>query len=144
MKVDGILNAKGRHVETIRPETTVAVAVSRLSALRIGALVVSADGKTVAGMISERDVVRGLARHGERLLDLDVAQVMSRNVPVCSPEDTVKDVMAQMTRTRNRHVPVVEDGELRGLVSIGDAVKQRVEELELQTNVLRDPYITRH
>ncbi len=144
MKVDGILNAKGRQVETIRPETTVAVAVNRLSALRIGALVVSADGKTVAGMISERDVVRGLARHGERLLDLDVAQVMSRNVPVCSPEDTVKDVMAQMTRTRNRHVPVVEDGELRGLVSIGDVVKQRVEELELQTNVLRDPYITRH
>ncbi len=144
MKVDGILNAKGRHVETIRPETTVAVAVSRLSALRIGALVVSADDKTVAGTISERDIVRGLARHGERLLDLDVAEVMSRNVPVCSPEDTVKDVMAQMTRTRNRHVPVVEGGELRGLVSIGDVVKQRVEELELQTNVLRDPYITRH
>ncbi len=144
MKVDGILNAKGRQVETIRPDATVAVAVNRLGALRIGALVVSADGRTVDGTISERDIVRGLARHGIRLLDLDVSDVMARNVPVCSPADTVKDVMAQMTRTRNRHVPVVQGGQLQGLVSIGDLVKHRVEELELQTNVLRDPYITRH
>ncbi len=144
MKVHGILNAKGSTVETIRPETSVAMAIDRLSALRIGALVVSADGRAVAGTISERDVVRGLARHGARLLDLPVSEVMSRNVPVCSPEDTVKDVMAQMTRTRHRHVPVVENGQLQGLVSIGDLVKHRVEELELQTNVLRDPYITRH
>lgn len=144
MKVHGILATKGSTVETIRPDASVAIAVDRLSALRIGALVVSADGTGVAGTISERDIVRGLARHGVRLLDLEVSEVMSRNVPVCSSEDTVKDVMAQMTRTRNRHVPVVENGELQGLVSIGDLVKHRVEELELQTNVLRDPYITRH
>lgn len=144
MKVDGILSAKGREVETIRPEISVAIAVNRLSTLRIGALVVSADGRTVDGLLAERDIVRGLARHGARLLDLEVSEVMSRNVAVCSPEDTVKDVMAQMTRTRNRHVPVVQNGVFQGLVSIGDLVKHRVEELELQTNVLRDPYITRH
>ncbi len=144
MKVHGILDAKGSTVETIRPDISVAMAVDRLSALRIGALVVSADGKAVMGMVSERDIVRGLARHGARFLDLPVSEVMSRSVPVCSPEDTVKDVMAQMTRTRNRHVPVVENGQLRRLVSIGDLVKHRVEELELQTNVLRAPYISRH
>lgn len=143
MKVEGILKAKGNQVETVSPDTVVPLAVDRLSVLRIGALVVSSDDTTVEGVFSERDVVRGLARHGARLLELRVSDVMSRHVPVCSPDDTVKDVMAQMTRTRNRHVPVVQDGRLAGLVSIGDLLKERLEELELQTNVLRDSYISR-
>ncbi len=144
MKVEGILKAKGHDVQTIGPDPTVVLAVDRLSSMQIGALVVSADGGRVEGVISEREVVRGLARHGERLLDLKVSDVMARHVPVCSPDDHIQDVMAQMTRTRNRHVPVVQHGRLYGLVSIGDLLKNRLEELELQTNVLRDSYISRH
>ena len=144
MNVEGILKDKGHEVQTVGPDTAVVLAVDRLSTMQIGALVVSADGSKVDGVISEREIVRGLARHGPRLLDLTVAAVMTRHVPVCSPEDPIKDVMAQMTRTRNRHIPVVQGARLHGLVSIGDLLKHRLEELELQTNVLRDPYITRH
>ncbi|MDQ3570347.1 MAG: CBS domain-containing protein [Actinomycetota bacterium] len=144
MNVEGILKDKGHEVQTVGPDTAVVLAVDRLSTMQIGALVVSADGSKVDGVISEREVVRGLARHGPRLLDLKVADVMTPHVPVCSPEDPIKDVMAQMTRTRNRHIPVVQGAQLYGLVSIGDLLKHRLEELELQTNVLRDPYITRH
>jgi CBS domain-containing protein len=144
MKVEGILKAKGHEVETVGPDTAVVLAVDRLSSMQIGALVVSGDGRKVEGVISERDVVRGLAKHGQRLLDLKVSEVMERHVPVCSPDDPIGDVMAQMTRTRNRHIPVVHNSQLYGLVSIGDLLKNRLEELELQTNVLRDSYISRH
>lgn len=144
MNVEGILKAKGHDVETVRPDTAMALALDRLSSMQIGALVVSGDGSKVEGVISERDIVRGLARHGARLLDLSVGEVMARHVPVCSPDDPIQEVMAQMTRTRNRHIPVVHGGQLYGLVSIGDLLKHRLEELELQTNVLRDSYITRH
>jgi len=144
MKVDGILKAKGHDVETVGPDTAVVLAVDRLSSMQIGALVVSVDGRKVEGVVSERDVVRGLAKHGQRMLDLKVSDVMERHVPVCSPDDPIGDVMAQMTRTRNRHIPVVHKSQLYGLVSIGDLLKNRLEELELQTNVLRDSYISRH
>lgn len=141
MKVEGILKSKGSQVETIGPDALVMLAVDRLSTKGIGALVVSGDGRSVDGVMSERDVVRGLARHGPRLLELPVSDVMSRHVPVCSPDDTLKHVMAQMTRTRNRHLPVVSDGRLAGVVSLGDIVKHRLEELELEANVLREAYI---
>lgn len=141
MKVEAILQAKGRTVEKIRPEATVPMAIHELTTRGIGALVVSSDGERVVGIVSERDLVRGLARHGTRLLEMRVGEVMSRNVPLCSPEGSVKDVMATMTRTRHRHLPVVEDGRLCGIVSIGDVVKHRLEELELETHVLRDAYI---
>jgi CBS domain-containing protein len=144
MKVEGILKAKGHDVETVGPDTAVVLAVDRLSSMQIGALVVSVDGRKVEGVVSERDVVRGLAKHGGRMLDLKVSDVMERHVPVCSPDDPIGDVMAQMTRTRNRHIPVVHNRQLYGLVSIGDLLKNRLEELELQTNVLRDSYISRH
>jgi len=144
MKVEGILKAKGHDVETVGPDTAVVLAVDRLSSMQIGALVVSVDGRKVEGVVSERDVVRGLAKHGGRMLDLKVSEVMERHVPVCSPDDPIGDVMAQMTRTRNRHIPVVHNSQLYGLVSIGDLLKNRLEELELQTNVLRDSYISRH
>ncbi len=144
MKVEGILKAKGHDVETVGPDTAVVLAVDRLSSMQIGALVVSVDGRKVEGVVSERDVVRGLAKHGGRMLDLKVSEVMERHVPVCSPDDPIGDVMAQMTRTRHRHIPVVHNSQLYGLVSIGDLLKNRLEELELQTNVLRDSYISRH
>jgi CBS domain-containing protein len=143
MKVDAILEAKGRRVHTVRRGTGVAQAVEAMAARGIGALVVSSDGEQVEGVISERDIVRALGRAGVVLLSMRVGEIMSRDVPVCSPQDTITHVMAEMTRTRHRHLPVVEDGKLRGIVSIGDVVKNRLEELELETAVLRDAYITR-
>ena len=138
MRVADILTHKGPGVETIRPDAKVLMAVHRLRMQNVGALVVSRDGLRVEGVLSERDVVRGLTRHGADLLDMSVVAVMSRGGPVCSPEDSLSLVMSQMTRTRNRHVPVVEDGLLCGIVSVGDVVKHRLEELELEALVLRD------
>jgi CBS domain-containing protein len=143
MKVRDILKVKGRSVETIRPDATLDLAVHRLAALGIGALVVSADGTHLEGVLSERDVVRELARNGPRAPKATVAAVMSKAVPVCSPETSIKDAMAEMTRTRHRHLPVVENGELSGLLSIGDVVKHRLEEMELEASVLRNAYIAR-
>ncbi|HEV2069518.1 MAG TPA: CBS domain-containing protein [Acidimicrobiales bacterium] len=138
MKVDIVLKTKGRSVETIRCDQSILMAIHKLSSLGIGALIVSDDGHRVQGMIAERDIVRGLSKHGAKLLDLAVSDVMSKSFPVCSVDDTLKQVMEQMTRTRNRHVPVIEEGQLRGLVSIGDVVKHLVDEVELESRVLRD------
>ena len=141
MKVEGVLHAKGSLVETIAPRATVAMAVHQLTTRGIGALVVSTDGERVEGVISERDIVRALARRGTGLLSMRVSEVMSGVVPVCSPQATIKEVMAQMTTSRQRHLPVVEGRRLCGIVSIGDVVKNRLEELELETIVLREAYI---
>ena len=144
MRVEDLLRAKDRDVETIRPEAKVLIAVHRMRMQNVGALVVSRGGK-VEGVLSERDIVRGLTRHGPDMLEMSVVAVMSRPVPVCSPDDTLSTVMAQMTRTRNRHVPVVDaDGLLCGILSVGDVVKHRLEQMELETNVLRDAYMARH
>jgi CBS domain-containing protein len=118
------------------------VVLHKLTTMGIGALVVSADGRRVDGMVNERDIVRGLNKHGARLMDLRARDVMSEFVPVCSPHDTLRRVMEEMTRTRNRHLPVVDDGRLCGLISIGDVVKNLVEEAELEVGVLRDAYIS--
>ena len=144
MRVEGILKAKGRSVETATPNADLRVVLHKLSALGIGALVVTADGVRVAGTISERDVVRGLNKHGAGLLDLRAKDVMTRNVPTCSPDDLLQHVMGVMTRTRHRHIPVVDENGLCGIVSVGDVVKHRLEEMELETNVLRDAHIARH
>ena len=143
MKVEDILRKKGSVVETIRPDAKVLVAVHRMTMQNVGALVVSRDGEKVDGVLSERDVVRGLTSHGAGLVEMSVVAVMSRAVPTCAPADSLASVMSQMTRTRNRHVPVVEGGRLCGIVSVGDVVKHRLEEMELETNVLRDAYFTR-
>jgi CBS domain-containing protein len=119
------------------------MAVHRLRMQNVGALVVCRDGEKVEGVLSERDLVRGLAKHGADLLEMSVVAVMSRNVPTCTPDDSLAFVMDQMTRTRQRHLPVVVDGRLCGIVSIGDVVKHRLEEMELETHVLRDAYLTR-
>jgi CBS domain-containing protein len=143
MNVGVILHEKGGVVETVRPDAKVLLAVHRMRLQNVGALVVSRDGDQVEGLLSERDIVRGLTRYGADLLEMGVAAVMSRGVPVCSPADSITSVMDKMTRTRNRHVPVVTDGRLCGIVSVGDIVKHRLEEMELETHVLRDAYLSR-
>jgi CBS domain-containing protein len=143
MNVDGILRAKGAAVVTIKPEASIGDLVNGLREERIGAMVVSEDGRSVLGIISERDVVRGLAERGPRIMAASVAELMTRDVVSCTPRDTVKQVMAEMTRRRVRHLPVVADGVLCGIVSIGDVVKNRLEEMETETNVLREVYIGR-
>jgi CBS domain-containing protein len=141
MSVGAILKAKGSDVETIAGDATVGEAVARLRDAEIGALVVSSDGRTVDGVLSERDVVTGLADHGADILDRKVEDVMTSRVATCSPEDGVEKVMLEMTELRARHFPVVEDGRLAGIVSIGDVVKSRLDEVQLEKNVLRDSYI---
>ena len=141
MNVDGILRAKGATVYTIRPDNTVGDLVLTLRENRIGAMVVSEDGRSVLGMISERDVVRGLAELGPRVLETAVAELMTRLVVSCTPQDSVKHVMTEMTKRRIRHLPVLADGALCGIVSIGDIVKNRLEEMETETNVLREAYL---
>jgi CBS domain-containing protein len=143
MRIANILDAKGHDVETTSPHDTVASVVHRLAALNIGALVVASDRASVDGVISEREVTRGLVKFGAEILNRRVSEVMTRATPVCLPDDTVKDVMATMTRSRYRHVPVVERGRLCGIVSIGDLVKHRLDEIELEANVLRDAYLGR-
>jgi CBS domain-containing protein len=144
VKVAGILASKVSTVETIGPDATVERAAQRLRTAHVGALVVSTDGKHINGLISERDIVYGLGKYGPALLNMRVADIMLREGPTCRSDDTVLEVMAQMTYSRVRHVPVVDNGELRGIVSIGDVVKSRLDENEREINVLRDIYITRH
>jgi CBS domain-containing protein len=141
MQVAAILARKGTDVFTITPETTVAAAVAELGDRRVGALVVSSDGSTVAGIVSERDVVRVLAERGPAVLDQPVASVMTADVVTCAPAATTEELMAVVTERRIRHIPVVEQARLTGLVSIGDIVAARVRELEDEAQLLHD-YIT--
>ena len=137
MNVETILRHKGSEVATIRPDATVGAAVKELISRNIGALVVSGNGETVDGIISERDIVHGVAEHGAALLSREVAEVMTRPVVTCALSDTVDDLMAEMTNRRIRHFPVVEDGRLRGIISIGDVVKSRLDEVEYEARSLR-------
>ncbi len=122
MKVQTMLDAKGSKVATTRPYATIATAIRLLKLERSGALVVSDDGETLGGIISERDIVRGLVDHGHELLEMQVSELMTRVVKTCTPEARIKDVMAEMTRSRIRHLPVIEGGKLCGIISIGDVV----------------------
>jgi CBS domain-containing protein len=137
MNVETILRNKGNWVATIRPDATVAEAVDILHEHRIGALVVSEDGEGVDGILSERDIVIALADHRADLLSHTVDEIMTRTVVTCEPGDSVGDLMAEMTNRRIRHFPVVADGRLRGIVSIGDLVKSRLDEVEFEANSLR-------
>ena len=130
MKVSNLLAHKGSEVATISQERTVGDAVSMLKERRIGALVVSAASSPYAGILSERDIVRALADHGTDVLGLVVADLMTSDVTTCGPDTTVTDLMGLMTDRRIRHVPVVSEGGLVGMVSIGDVVKARFDELE--------------
>ena len=137
MNVETILRAKGREVATIRPGETVASAADMLISRNIGALVVSEDGQSVDGIISERDIVHRLTDRGADLLSLEVAEVMTRRVVTCDPGDTIDQLMAEMTNRRIRHFPVVEAGRLCGIISIGDVVKSRLDEVEYEARSLR-------
>ena len=141
MNVEHILAGKGREVRTIGPEATVSDALHRMHDERVGALVVSADGTHIAGIISDRGVMDALATHGTAVLGSSVGSVMTRDVFTCSRDDGVSGIMALMTKRRIRHVPVVEDGRLCGIVSIGDVVKQRLDEIEGEADALRE-YVT--
>jgi len=136
MRIADVLRNKGAKVATITPETSVAALLTELAAHNIGAVVVvSADG--LEGMVSERDVVRGLQEVGADLLRRPVSDIMTTVVATCSPDDPVDSLSALMTTNRVRHVPVVVDGRLRGIVSIGDVVKTRMEELESEQQRLQ-------
>jgi CBS domain-containing protein len=137
MNVDAILRAKGDTVTLVTPQAPIAEAVAVLRREGIGALVVSRDGATVDGILSERDIIHGLARMGPPLLDAKVEQLMTRRVFTCTPRDSIADLMAEMTKRRIRHIPVVQDGELAGIISIGDVVKARLDEMEYETSSLR-------
>lgn len=146
MNVKAILAAKhanshanlGGHVVSIEPTANLSAAAKLMAAHRIGAIVILGAGGRLAGILSERDIVRVLAESGAVALDLQVGQVMTRNVLTCGEDDTVASLMERMTAGKFRHMPVVEKGQLVGLVSIGDVVKQRVEEIERESEALRD------
>ena len=144
MKVEDILKAKSHRVATMRPESAIDTVIHRMRLDRIGAIVISSDGSTIEGILSERDIVYGPVEHGAGLLKMTAADVMTHEVITCRLQDTIKDVMSKMTHRRIRHVPVVENGELAGIVSIGDVVKHRLEEAELEATVLREAYIAAH
>jgi CBS domain-containing protein len=138
MLVAAILARKGPDVFTIDPYATVAAAVEELRVHHVGALVVSTDGLAVTGIVSERDVVRHLAEHGHQVLGQPVSSVMTDDVVTCTPADSTEQLMALVTERRIRHVPVVDDDRLAGVVSIGDIVAARVRELEDEAQLLHD------
>jgi CBS domain-containing protein len=137
MNVDAILKVKGDAVVTILPTASIAEAVEVLRRNRIGALVVSPNGTEPRGILSERDIVHGLSSHGVALLERRVEELMTKTVVTCGPQDRVADLMALMTERRIRHLPVLRNGKLAGLVSIGDVVKNRLDEIELETTSLK-------
>lgn len=137
MNVHAILRNKGDSVVTIHPDATIDRAVSVLRRRGIGALVVSDNGESVVGILSERDIVDALARFGGDLLSVSVSEVMTSPVVTCEPGDSVAELMAEMTNRRIRHFPVLDDGRLIGIVSIGDLVKSRLDEIEYEAHSLR-------
>ena len=138
MLVADILRGKGPAVEIARADDTALSLVKHLRAQRIGAMVVSGDGVSLDGIISERDIAYGLAVHGAALPNVLVADLMTTAVITCSPQDTLVTVMGVMTQRRIRHLPVQENGHLVGLISIGDVLKHRMGEIQMEANVLRD------
>ncbi len=137
-----ILSAKGDGVVTGDRTMSLGQAVARLADNRIGALIFVDDDSRVVGILSERDVVRSLAKHGARVLDDPASDHMTRQVKTCTREDTVEDLMDMMTAGRFRHLPVVEEGRLVGMVSIGDVVKHRVADIEHQAKEIRNYLFT--
>jgi len=136
VKVENLLSMKGRNVVTVQPSETVESAAKILGENRFGVVVVSTNGETIAGIVSERDIVRELGVVGADLLGKPVSEIMTRTVRTCNEGDTVERLMEIMTEHRIRHLPVTEEGKLIGLISIGDIVKVRVRQLEHETDQL--------
>lgn len=141
MHVAAILKDKGRAVETVTGNATLGEVVRRLSTRRIGAVVVCGGRGEVVGIVSERDIVRMLTSHGADALSRSASEAMTSEIESCRESDTIDELMSRMTKGRFRHLPVVEGGELVGIVSIGDVVKHRVAEVELEASAMRN-YIT--
>jgi len=139
MSIQAILYSKGTSVETIAPSASIKTAAQTLRDKNIAALVVEAQGK-VQGVISEREIVHALAEKGGRSCELTVGEVMARNVVTIAPEDSLRRAMSLMTRHRTRHLLVKRDGAVTGIVSIGDVIKHRLEDLELTSNTRREVY----
>jgi CBS domain-containing protein len=138
MTVKAILSAKGGNVTTIEPSADLATATKLLAEKRIGALLITGAEGRVVGILSERDIVRTLAAHGAAALQLPLSEVMTRKVVTCTESETVSVIMERMTAGKFRHVPVVEQERLIGIISIGDVVKHRVQEMERESSALRD------
>jgi CBS domain-containing protein len=143
MRIADILGEKGMELHTALPWITVADASKRLADADVGALIVCDADRRIRGILSERDIVRNLAKRGAAVLDQPVESVMTHDVHTCGTHETVARAMALMTRFRYRHLPVVDHGKLVGIISIGDLVKHRVHEMEMETGVLRDRVIAR-
>ena len=141
MRISDILRGKGEQVVTVTPDTNVERLLAVLAEHKIGAVVVSGEGSTVEGIVSERDVVRALAQRGAEVLSEPVTKIYTAEVHTIAPDAAIADVERLMTERRFRHVPVVADGRLRGIVSIGDVVKRRIDELETERTTLTQ-YIT--
>ena len=143
MTIQNILERKGTKVFTIQPIATVKTAADQMRERGVAALVVESGG-TIMGIVSERDIVSALSRFGENALLMTVKQILTLAIITIAPHDSIKRAMSLMTRHRVRQLPVIEDGRLAGIVSVGDVVKQRLDDLETESNVLRDVYIAAH
>src|SRR5579863_8920020 len=143
MNVESILERKGTKVATIAPEANIKRAADWLHAENVGALVVTSNDTTL-GIISERDIVHAFSQYGETIASMKVKDIMTHGVITASPEDDLTYLMRLMTRNRVRHLPVLHNGKLAGIISIGDVVKHRLDDLELEAHVLRDVYIASH
>ena len=142
MTVKTILSAKGGDVISIEPTATLETAVETLAKHRIGALLVLGPDRRVIGILSERDIVRVLGEQGADVLAQPLAQVMTRNVVICGQTETVSTIMERMTTGKFRHVPVVEQDQVVGIISIGDVVKHRLHEIESESQALREYILT--
>jgi CBS domain-containing protein len=136
MRINDILRSKGTSVLTVAPDVTVRQLLATLAEHNVGALIVSEDGATIAGIVSERDVVRKMHEHGAELLEETVSEIMTAEVHTCGPDDHIDDLRRTMTDRRIRHLPVLREGRLVGIVSIGDVVKSAISELETEREYL--------
>lgn len=136
MQVANILKVKGDDVISVAPDTNIVEVAKILKSKRIGAILVM-EGGSIAGIISERDIARGLPDYGEKILNMPVSDLMTKTVTTCSSDASIDEIMEMMTKNRIRHLPVVDDGKLVGFISVGDVVKNRVEELVAEEDQLR-------
>ena len=138
MRISDVLRVKGTRVVTVTPDTKVRRLLAVLAEHRIGAVVVSHDGASCDGIASERDIVRAFAKRGAAVMSEAITAIYTAEVHTVTPETQLEDVMRMMTEQRVRHAPVVTDGGLRGIVSLGDVVKNRIDELETERAALTD------
>jgi CBS domain-containing protein len=138
MTVTSILAAKGGDVITIEPTASLAAAATLLAAHKIGAAIILGAGGRISGILSERDIVRAVAARGYQALEEPVGQSMTREVLTCGPDDPINSIMERMTEGKFRHMPVLDNGRLAGIISIGDVVKQRLGEMEQESQAMRD------